>query len=273
MNDLPWVIDIEALRCHLGGRDTLALGALRVRAGERVALIGPNGAGKSTLLRCLGGFVSPAEARLQVLGRPWPLPLQQPAERRRLRAEIGQVLQGLHLVGRLSALENVLLGALARVPAWRSSLRWFPPREVAQAQAALARVGLAHRARERSDRLSGGERQKVAIARMLLQRPRLILADEPTASLDPQAAADVCERLVEAAEATPGVTLITVVHNPALLPLLADRVIGLRAGRLAFDLPVEQVDDQRLARLYLSEPAPAAPAAAVPPLVPARGLP
>ena len=108
-------------------------------------------------------------------------------------------------------------------------------------------MGLPAKAQVRVDQLSGGERQKVAIARMLMQRPRLILADEPTAALDPQAAAEVCALLAEAAR---GATLVSVVHNPALLPLLADRVIGLRQGRICFDLPVAQVGAPELAMLY-----------------------
>ena len=108
-------------------------------------------------------------------------------------------------------------------------------------------MGLLARARTRADRLSGGEKQKVAIARLLMQRPRLILADEPTAALDPSAAAEVCHLLVRAAREA---TLITVVHNLALLPLLAERVIGLKQGRIAFDLPLARVDDQELVDLY-----------------------
>ena len=158
---------------------------------------------------------------------------------------------------RLSALDNVLIGCLGRVTGWRSWARVFPDEELAQARNALRQVGLLARAETRADRLSGGERQKVAIARMLLQRPRLILADEPTAALDPAAAAEVCHLLAKAAN---GATLITVVHNPALLPLLSERVIGLKNGRIAFDLPVSEVSGEVLFRLYRpSENEPATP--------------
>lgn len=259
------VIEAEALVCRSGERTTLAVSRLVVQPGERIGLIGPNGAGKSTLLRCFGGFVRPAEGRLQVAGTELAGPAGPPgpATLRALRTQVGQVLQGLHPVQRLSTLENVLVGALPRVPGWRSWARWFPADEVTAAEAALRSVGLAHLGRVRSDRLSGGERQKLAIARMLLQRPRLILADEPTASLDPQAATEVCALLAAAAQ---GATLLTVVHNPALLPLLADRVLGLRQGRLLFDLPIAQLDEARLAALYESGQtgADAAPASAAP---------
>lgn len=243
-------IELRKLTCLAGGRRVLAVEALRIAPGERVAIVGANGAGKSTLLRLLSGFATPAAGDVQVLGRRLPL---RGAALRALRTEIGQVLQGLHLVQRLTVLDNVLIGALARRPGWRGWLRWHRADDITEAKVALARVGLAALADARADTLSGGERQKVAIARLLMQRPRLILADEPTAALDPQGAAAICALLVEAAGLTPQTTLITVVHNPALLPLLADRVIGMRDGAIDFDLPRVAVDADRLAALYRNE--------------------
>jgi phosphonate transport system ATP-binding protein len=242
----PVVIDIEHLVCQAGGRTLLDLQRLQVRAGERVAVVGHNGAGKSTLLRCLSSFMPPTHGRVQVLGRPLDA-APSAGELRALRLEVGQVMQGLHLVQRLSALDNVLIGVLGRVRGWRGWTRVHRAGDVADAQSALAAVGMLAKAAQRADRLSGGERQKVAIARMLMQRPRLILADEPTASLDPLAAAEICSLLARAAQ---GVTLITVVHNPSLLPLLAERVVGLKQGRLVFDKPLADVGDAELARLY-----------------------
>jgi phosphonate transport system ATP-binding protein len=232
----------------------LQIERLDIAQGERVAIVGHNGAGKSTLLRLLSGFMPPAYGQLSVLGRELGQPLAT-SELRALRLEVGQVLQGLHLVGRLTALENVLIGSLGRVTGWRSWTRCFPANEVARATEALQAVGLLARAETRADKLSGGERQKVAIARLLLQGPRLILADEPTAALDPAAAAEVCQLLVNAAA---GATLISVVHNPALLPLLpllADRVIGLKQGRIAFDLPTVAVDEKKLLDFYVADAA------------------
>jgi phosphonate transport system ATP-binding protein len=239
-------ICLQAMACCADGRLLLAIDSLTVWPGERIAVVGHNGAGKTTLLRLCSGFLRPAEGSAEVLGRALAAPLRA-AELRALRSEIGQVLQGLHLVARLSALENVLIGSLGRVTGWRSWTRCFPANEVADAEAALHAVGLFRHAGTRADRLSGGEKQKVAIARLLIQRPRLILADEPTAALDPAAAGEVCQLLGSAARQA---TLITVVHNPALLPLLAERVIGLRQGRIAFDLPLAQVGEPELARLY-----------------------
>lgn len=239
-------ITLDAVRCTVAGRDLLAIDRLHIAAGERVALVGHNGAGKTTLLRVLSGFMPVSEGRLTVLGHDLRTPLAA-AEQRRLRAALGQVLQGLHLVARLSARENTLIGALSRIRGWRSWWRIFPTAEHARANAALQAVGMETRADTRADKLSGGERQKVAIARLLMQNPRIILADEPTAALDPAAAAEVCQLLAQAAA---NATLISVVHNPALLPLLADRVIGLKHGRIVFDLPIAHVTDAALTALY-----------------------
>ncbi|MBT9506176.1 ATP-binding cassette domain-containing protein [Rhodoferax sp.] len=240
------LIQIHNLICQAGGKTMLDMAHWSVTAGERIAIVGHNGAGKSTLLRCLGGFVHPSRGDAVVLGRQLG-PHTPPKALRQLRVEVGQVMQGLHLVQRVSALDNVLMGVLGRRSGWRTWVRMHAAADVAAAEAALSDVGLLSKADERVDRLSGGEKQKVAIARMLMQRPKLILADEPTASLDPLAASEVCSLLARAAA---GATLITVVHNPSLLPILADRVLGLKQGRIAFDLPLAQVDDRQLASLY-----------------------
>jgi phosphonate transport system ATP-binding protein len=257
----PGPIAIDRLVVQAAARTLLQVPRLRIGAGERVAIVGPNGAGKSTLLRVLNGFVRPMQGRVRVLGRELTAPMHA-AQWRALRAAIGQVHQGLHLVSRLSARENVLIGALARIPGWRSWTRLYPSALCSEADAALDSVGLLARADERVDRLSGGERQKISIARLRLQHPRLILADEPTANLDPAAADEACAWLRAAADAAPGITLVTVVHQPALLPRLADRVIGLQGGRIVLDRAcgasdVDGLADD-LARLY-------APAAAAGP--------
>ena len=269
---------LEAVRVRAGARVLLDVPQLAIAAGERVAIVGPNGAGKSTLLRLLGAQLAAEAGRVQVLGRELgpglagpaaPVALS-PAERRALRRDTGLLMQGLHLVPRLSARENVLIGALARlqgVQAWRSWLRWYPPALVAEADAALAALGLGGRAAQRADRLSGGERQKVALARVQLQRPRLLLADEPTSALDPAATQAVCQALA-ASSAEPGRTLVSVVHDPALLPLLATRVLGMAEGRVCWDLLLAELSPARLQALYTrpaGEPeAPPRPVAAWP---------
>ena len=262
-------IELRGVRCTLGGRTVLDIDRLVVGEGERVAIVGHNGAGKSTLLRLLSGFTRPTAGQVSVLGVRLDTPLP-PARLRARRCEAGQVLQGLHLVPRLSALENVLIGSLGRVSGWRSWVRRYPAHECERACAALATVGMLDKASMRTDGLSGGERQKVAIARVLVQAPRLILADEPTAALDPAAAQEICRVLGTAAG---DATLVAVVHNTALLPLLADRVIGLRQGRVVFDLPQTQVDEVQLAALYGSGPANGACGRSDDPLVSARRSP
>lgn len=250
---LEAIVDVRDLRLEIKGRRILDVPSLTVRHGERVALIGPNGAGKSSLLKVLGGFASASQGHVVVLGREvtgaGPNAMDA-AQWRALRAEIGQVLQGLHLVARLSALENVVLGALARpgaMPLWRSWLRCYPESLLREARQALADLGLEDRIDTRADHLSGGERQKVSLARLRLQRPKLLLADEPTSALDPAAALQACDALAAfAADAT----LLTVVHDTELLPHLADRVIGLREGRLVFDVPLQALSPDLLKNLY-----------------------
>lgn len=251
------VIDINHLQIEAAGRLLLNVPALTVQAGERVALVGPNGAGKSTLLNVLSGFRPPTRGDVCVLGRRFggtDAPPLSPRDWRELRAEVGQVMQSLHLVPRLSALDNTVLGALARpaaMPLWRSWLRWYPAALRQEATDALADLGLAHRLHARADQLSGGERQKVSLARLRLQRPRLVLADEPTSALDPSATQQACQALLTTARQA---TLLSVVHDPALLPLLADRVIGLRGGSLVFDVPVDELGPHLLEPLYGDAP-------------------
>jgi phosphonate transport system ATP-binding protein len=250
-------VKIEGACVAVGTRVLLEVPRLVVETGEHVAIVGPNGAGKSTLLKLIGALSVAQQGQVHVLGQsmgPEGLAAGRPGAtaRRALRRETGLLMQGLHLVPRLTARENALIGALARLrggDAWRSLLRWYPQALVEEADAALAALGLADRAGTRADRLSGGERQKVALARVQLQRPRLLLADEPTSALDPAATMQVCAALRLLASA-PGRTSITVVHDLDLLPLLATRVIGLAAGRVQWDWPIGEVTAPMLQDLY-----------------------
>ena len=249
------VVQLRDVQVRAGARVLLDVPALRIACGERVALVGANGAGKSTLLKLMGGLMAgrsvDLHGQVEVLGRPLHA-LASAQDRRALRRETGLLLQGLHLVPRLTAEENVLIGALGRLQgtaALCSLLRWYPRTLQAEAEAALSALGLAELRHTRADRLSGGERQKVALARLQLQQPRLLLADEPTSALDPVATTVVCEAL-RAVAAGPQRTLVTVVHDLALLPHLATRVIGMAAGRVAWDLPLHDVSAARLQALY-----------------------
>ena len=240
------LVALRQVTVTTGARTLLDIDALDIWPGERVAVVGANGAGKSTLLRLLSGFATPTSGTVRVAGWTLDRPLP-PADLRALRGQVGQVMQGLHLVSRLSALDNTLIGALASRRGWRTWVRWHTAHDQQLAHQALQAVGMLPHAQTRADRLSGGERQKIALARLLMQAPQLILADEPTAALDPTGSQEVCGLLAMAASTA---TLISVVHSVALIPQLANRVVGLKAGRVVLDTPVSALSENMLADLY-----------------------
>jgi phosphonate transport system ATP-binding protein len=254
MNNSSHVVRLAAVNVMAGATALLDDINLVIAARERVAIIGANGAGKTTFLKVLTGMVPITSGSVEVLGHPVSN-LKAPVELRLLRSRVGQVFQGLHLLGRLSALENVLVGALGRYDSIFSFARVFSTDEQARAHAALDAVGMGHAAQFRADRLSGGERQKVAIARALNQEPDVILADEPTANLDPLAAAEIAELLARIV-AERGMALITVAHTLKLLTSLAQRVIGMRSGTIVFDRAIDDIDEFEIERLYRGENGP-----------------
>lgn len=207
------MLRLAGVSVSLGGRRVLHGVDLAVAAGEVVALEGPSGAGKTTLLRAVAGLVQPEAGTIACNTRA-ALVFQQHA-----------------LAPRLSARDNVLVGALGRIGFWRSALRAWPRGEVAEAAACLARVGLDGLGARRADRLSGGQRQRVAVARALMQRAGLLLADEPVASLDPDNAAAVLELLRGLAREEGRAVLVTL-HQPELAQRIADRRLRMEEGRL-----------------------------------------
>lgn len=221
-----------------------------IAPGERVGLVGPSGAGKSSLIGLLNGSLQPTLGQVRVLGRELgPL---RPRALRRLRARIGTVYQDFRLVNELRVIHNVNAGQLARWSNWRALAAlwsWRPSAAEAPAAIALRRVGLPDKLYARADSLSGGERQRVAIARVLVQAPELILADEPIASLDPARGEDVLALLCEVARESQA-TLVVSLHDIALARAHCDRLIGLRTGRILFDRPAGEVHDQEVAALY-----------------------
>jgi phosphonate transport system ATP-binding protein len=230
--DAPAEIAAEGIGKRFGDTTILAGVSFSVRRGEVVALIGANGAGKSTLLRCLLRLVEPDEGDAFLLGaRTGGL---GPRALRRLRARVGFVFQKHNLVPRLSVLTNVLHGALGRAGLTAMHAATAPAALRQEALGCLDRVGLAALARQRADTLSGGQSQRVAIARALMQRPSVLLADEPVASLDPAAGEEVMA-LFSALAREDGLTLLFTTHSMAHAALHADRVIGLRAGRIALE--------------------------------------
>ncbi|WP_240619651.1 phosphonate ABC transporter ATP-binding protein [Blastococcus sp. TF02-8] len=220
---------------------------LTVAVGERVAVVGASGAGKSTLLGVLDGTVPPTAGHVEVHGTD-PAGLRGRALRR-LRARTGTVRQHLDLPGPLRVVHNVNAGRLGSWSAARAAWSLLAPQGTAEVRAALDRVGLADRVHERTDRLSGGQRQRVAVARLLVQRPELVLADEPASALDP-ALADVVLELLGSLAVAGGGALVAALHDPALALRHCDRVVGLEHGRVVLDAPAASLGVTALEGFY-----------------------
>ncbi|MFQ6546777.1 phosphonate ABC transporter ATP-binding protein [Aestuariibius sp. 2305UL40-4] len=233
------VLTARGLCVSFGAAKILRDISLDLNNGERVALIGPNGAGKSTLLRALVGLV-PSTGRIDAFGRP--------CEIRTLRQEVGFVFQHHALVRRLTALSNVVHGLMHRPGGWRAWHQAVAPAAFREAaMEALALVDLTEKAPVRVDNLSGGQAQRVAIARALVRGPRLLIADEPAASLDPAAGHDVMARL---ADTSGNRTLLFTSHDLDHARTYATRIVALVAGRVVFDRPASQLDLSDLRGLF-----------------------
>ena len=227
------------------GRTALSAISLEIGAGESVAVVGPSGGGKTTLLHLLAGVIQPDTGRIVLNGHQ----LSEMKPGRELSALVGVIHQQYDLVPHLSVLHNVLAGRLGQWGILRSLMSLVSPRDHRLAGQALEQVGLADRIHERASRLSGGEQQRVAIARLLVQDPKVIIADEPVASLDPARAEDLVSLLARIARDS-GKTLISSIHSVDLAREYFDRVIGLRNGELQFDLPVGSMSSELLTGLY-----------------------
>ncbi len=220
------MISVERLVVRYPGAQAPALDGidLSVRPGERVAILGPSGSGKTSLLRAIAGFVTPQSGRIIIDGQA--VDTRDARALRALRRRVGMIAQSHDMVGRLSVAHNVLAGHLGDWSAWRTlrSLAYLNAAERAEATAMLERVGIGGLARQRTATLSGGERQRVAIARALAQRPRLLLADEPIASLDQDYARRILELLCRMAREE-HVTLLCTLHQPAFAHEFFERVV------------------------------------------------
>lgn len=253
------VFSLRGVGVRFGGTDALAGVDLDVGEGERVALVGPSGAGKTTLLSLLNGSLRPTTGTVTVLGRR--LDRLRPGELRRVQRRIGTVHQQLHLVGPLRVVHNVNAGRLGRWSLSEAIRSLVSPREVDAARAALARMGIPEKLYDRTDTLSGGQQQRVALARVLVQEPVAVLADEPVSSLDPGRAREVMDLLAEAADA-PGRALVVSLHAVEYARSHCDRLVGLRRGRVVFDAPAADVTGAMVERLYRigdAQPVPPAP--------------
>ena len=227
------MIEVTGLRVALPPATVILDGVdLVVRPGEFVVILGKSGAGKTTLLRTINRLVEPTGGVVRVDGRE--VTGAPPAALREIRRRIGMIFQQFNLVRRVSVLENVLAGRLGYVSTLRSLAGHFPAQDRRRAVDCLTQVGLAHFAERRADTLSGGEQQRVAIARALAQSPAVILADEPTASLDPQLTDSIMD-LLRSINVTHGITIIVSQHQLETALAYAGRLVGLRQGRVMFD--------------------------------------
>ena len=235
---------------HSNGNVALVDVTLDAAAGERIAIIGPSGAGKTTLLRILGAVQRPTSGQVELLGQsPWSL---GSSGLRHLRARIGIVHQFAPLPLRQRVVTAVLAGRLGQWPLWKSLVSLAYPLDIPGACAALRLFDLEGRVFDRCDRISGGQLQRVSVARVIYQRPDLVLADEPVSSLDPTLARQTIRALADDASAR-GATLIASLHAVDLALSEFPRIIGVRDGRIVFDLPSAQVDTPQLHDLYAAE--------------------
>jgi phosphonate transport system ATP-binding protein len=249
MTDCPLAIR-HLWKEYRAGKPVLKDISFSVAARGMTAIVGPSGTGKSTLIRCINRLVDPT--RGEILFRGEDLAQLKGRALRAARRRIGMVFQEYNLVERLSVMENVLCGRLGYVRAWRAWLRRFPQADIERAFQLLDAVGLGHLARERADQLSGGQRQRVGIARALMQEPELVLADEPTSSLDPKTSVEIME-LISRRAGERNIPVIVNIHNVELARRFADRVIGMANGEIVFDGTPSALDHAILSRIYGGE--------------------
>jgi len=245
------VLEIHDLHKRYPTGDTALKGvSLNLEAGSVLGLIGPSGAGKSTLIRCINRLVEPTQGRILLDGQD--LASLSGARLRTVRRGIGMIFQQHALVERLTVMENLLAGRLGYTAFWPSWFRRFPAEDIQLAYHLLDRVGLSGMENKRADALSGGQRQRVGIARALMQRPRLLLVDEPTASLDPKTARQIMRLLLELCSENQLAAIVNI-HDVVLATEFLPRIVGLRLGSLVYDGPATQVDHLVLTDIYGDE--------------------
>jgi len=239
------MIRIRSLTKQYGSNAVLRGIDLDVAAGELLVVLGPSGAGKSTLLRCINGLVTPTSGELVAAGYD----ATDPRQVRQLRRNVAMIFQHHNVVPRLSVLKNVLTGGLGRCGTLASVLQLFSRQDVALAMQCLRRVELEHKADARTDSLSGGQRQRVGVARALAQRPQVILADEPVASLDPKTSRLVLQYLRTACREL-GITVVCNLHQVDYAREFGDRIVGLAGGKLVFDGRGDELRESHLELIY-----------------------
>ncbi len=252
-NAMNTLLRIRQLNKHFAnGKHALRDINLDVARGDMVALIGASGSGKSTLLRHIAGLVAAdgaTQSLVEIDGRCVQQGGRIHRDIRKVRSQVGFVFQQFNLVGRLPVLVNVLVGSLHRMPWWRSWMRLFTAQERALALEALARVGIADCHAQRASTLSGGQQQRAAIARTLVQGAKVVLADEPIASLDPESSRKVMEILARI-NREDGCTVVVSLHQVEIAMKYCPRVVALNQGQVVFDGPSSALTPELLHELY-----------------------
>ena len=245
------VFSVHDVSKTFGARRALDKVSLTVRRGEMVALIGPSGSGKSTLLRSLTGFnvIDADNGKAEVFGQPMQAKGRVADNVRQLRTRIGFIFQQFNLVGRLTLYTNVALGVLGRIGFWRGFLGQWPAEDKAAVMLALHRMGIAEYAGQKASTLSGGQQQRGAIARALVQKAEVVLADEPVASLDPVAARRIMELLLNL-NRDDGLAVVVTLHQVDYAMRYCPRIVALKAGKVVYDGPSAGLDRAALVDIY-----------------------
>jgi len=245
------VLSIRHASKTFGQRLALDRVSLDVAKGEMIALIGPSGSGKSTLLRSISALqtIDAGEGRIEAFGGVVQENGRISSGVRQIRTRIGMIFQQFNLVGRLTLFSNVVLGSLGRIDPVRGLFGLYPAETKQAAMQALHRVGVAEYAAQRANTLSGGQQQRGAIARTLVQKAKIILADEPVASLDPVSARRVMDILRDL-NRTDGLTVVVTLHQVDYALRYCDRVVALKAGKIVYDGSAEGLDRTALVDIY-----------------------
>ncbi len=239
------MIEANSISKHYERKIAISSLSFSIHQGETVALIGPSGAGKTTLLNMIAGLIPIESGELFIDGHP----LSSYKNRKGFAKKVGVIRQQFDLIGPLAVIHNVLAGKLADWGLIKSVLSLLLPQEKASALEALEKVGLSNKAYEITSTLSGGEQQRVAMARLMIQNPEILLADEPVASLDPARADDILMILTNIVKEK-NQTIIASLHSVDYARKYFTRILALKDGELFFDLPTEKVTDELLAELY-----------------------